>query len=1164
MNSPDLLQMSDTVPEKKRVVVRVGGMTCGSCTKTVSGALNALPGIITVDVQLPDTAAVEYDAGILDVRDIEEAVEECGFDVLREAQDKMSAEKPTKHVIDIGGMTCQSCVQTVTKALQSLEGVSFVNVDLSKEQAVVESTGTVGHLIEAIEDCGFEAGVKSEKQGDKKLVVSTAMGRVAGIKSAVPNSSTIASPAAGNIKSVTLTIQGMTCAACVSTIEKHLRAQPGIVSCKVALLAERGYVQFKERDLTPESVREMVDDVGFEAQIIQDEEVGTVDLKIFGMTCASCSGKIERELSKVDGVKSVAVNLLGQSGKVTYDASALGVRDIIEKIEQLGFTAFLAEVGSNAQIESLERTREIQEWRHAFWSAFQFALPVSIISMICPMLPLIRDIMRWQPIGGLFLDDLLMLFLSIPVQFGIGKRFYVSAYKAYSHGSYTMDVLITLGTTIAFVFSVAMMIYSVCVRGTTHVQVFFETSTTLITFITLGRYLENLAKGKTSGALSRLMRLVPSEAVLLEADPASPGGHVTYQERNIPTEYIQAGDLLKVFPGERVPTDGVVEFGSTQIDESLVTGEPVPVSKKVGDSVIGGTVNTSGVVHVRAVRVGADTALSQIIKLVEEAQMSKAPIQDIADKVAGMFVPFVVGLGAVTFLIWLIVGYAGYSPPGFHGESPLFVALSMAIAVIVVACPCALGLATPTAVMVGTGVGAKLGILIKGGDALEVATRVTKVVFDKTGTLTRGKLGVAGVLVSGVEWSEEEVLSLIGAAENGSEHPLGRAVVKYVKERGLEKAMGDWAAEDFEAVSGKGVKCTLQSVRTKQTVHCAIGNYGFVKSLGGPETMPNLFNNFRNHHENSGHTVIYIAFLTAAQGPFTLISSLALADELKPEAPAVIRALHSMGISTTLLTGDQPATANHIGQQCHIPPSEIHAGISPSGKKTFIQRFQKQNHVVAMCGDGLNDSASIAQSDMGICVFGGTDVVVEAARVVLMRDDLRDVVTAIDLGRHIFRRIKWNFAWASGYNLIMIPLAMGLGAPWGIIMPAMVAGMAMSFSSVSVVVSSLGLKFYRPPKRLFVQPEDEFDETFALQSSLSSSFSDSDLEIGPLASLTSPMTPRTPLGLAVEYTAVGKKRKSWKGPEWVRTVVGISKSVWGKEKEPRSDGKYFQIGEEEA
>ncbi|TPX32834.1 hypothetical protein SmJEL517_g04146 [Synchytrium microbalum] len=1006
--------------------------------------------------------------------------------------------------IRIDGMHCQSCVNAVTLALKPFPGVKNIAVSLQDNRAdLICDMGIVSipDVLAAIEDCGFESALMSGEDNTNNTVAALPMSEpllvdptpifTASIPpQPIPSKMTdststllmtpqppitpILSLPSPNIKSPSsstfakrahLQVLGMTCASCVASIEKHLKTTPGVISAQIALLAERAEVLYDTRITSPANIAQAIEDIGFDASVLPDQAVGSVDLKIFGMTCASCSGTIERELRAMHGIRVANVNLLGQQGHFEFDKNRIGIRDIVNRIEDLGFNALMADLSSNAQIESLNRTREIQEWKVSFWRALSLALPVTAISMVLPLSNWGCAMVNAVVLPGLTCGNLLQGVLTIPVQFGIGRRFYIASTKAISHGTATMDVLIVLGTSLAFVYSV-MAIFDAMFFSPSHAspEVFFETCTTLITFVTLGRYLENLAKGRTGTALSKLISLAPSTACLLEpttnnnaADAVKDSKtdmklstHVSYTEKSIPVEFIKVGDLLKVVPGDRIPADGIVETGASDVDESLVTGEPIPIRKKIGDAVIGGTVNGSGTFAMKASRVGADTALSQIVKLVNDAQTSKAPIQSMADAVAGYFVPSVILLGGLTFLMWMcILVNVGQVPPAFPKDSNyLYVCLNLAISVIVVACPCALGLATPTAVMVGTGVGAQLGILIKGAASLEIGHRVTKIVFDKTGTLTAGKMSVVKAEYFKTRVTKGDAhatLQLIGAAEVGSEHPLGRAISKYGLVTLNQQAYSNQVTE-FEAVGGSGVTCHIAG----HTV--LIGNTDWMKKHG--VAVSHEVAAVRESLESLGHTVVLGAI------DDELACLLGLADSIKPEAVTAINALRKIGVKVAMVTGDQELTARAVARQIGI--TEVHAGISPAGKKHLITEFQKTD-VVAMVGDGVNDSASIAQSDMGIAVFGGTDVAVEAANVVLMRPDLTDVVTALDLSRVIFQRIRLNFFWATIYNAIMIPLAMGAFAPWGFILHPMLAGMAMSLSSVSVVVSSLLLKSYKKP-----------------------------------------------------------------------------------------------------
>ncbi|RKP00030.1 hypothetical protein CXG81DRAFT_13717, partial [Caulochytrium protostelioides] len=969
--------------------------------------------------------------------------------------------------IGVHGMTCQSCVRSVTAALEALPGVQTVLVSLTQNLATIayDAHRIQRHRLEAaINDMGFEASAPNS------VVVTPAR----------PEMEAAAAAAAAATRTVHLEVAGMTCGSCVATIENGLRALPAVVFCKVSLLSERAEIHVRNAlVLSDAEVAEWVEQMGFDAKPISVARTGHINLQITGMTCSSCSGTIERELIKLPGITSVSVNLLGNCGTFEYDKQICGIRDIIEAIEGLGFDAALSDMGSKAQAESLQRTQEIEAWRAAFWSTFALALPVSIISMILPMLwPRVSQI---ELLPGLLLTDLVQLLLTVPVQLGaVGRRFYRSAYKSVSHGAYTMDVLVAIGTSIAFLFSVINMVVAVCHQHH-HPQIFFETSTTLITFISLGRWLENSAKAKTSQALSALLTSAPTKAILLV--PTASG---EYDEREIPTEYVQVHDLLKILPGERLPSDGCVVFGASDVDESLVTGEPLPVMKRAGDGVIGGTVNGSGLLRVRATRVGADTTLSQIVKLMHDAQTSKASIQGFADRVAGAFVPGVLALGVGTFLGWILVlTLTGWRPVALFGDTtrsstqhitPLSVCINLAISVICVACPCALGLATPTAVMVGTGVGAQQGILIKGAGSIEVADRVTTVVFDKTGTLTEGNMSVvtfrlyhpdhqAALPDADALSIEQAFFHLVGQAETSSEHPIARAIVRFAHEMAGWKRKPGFHAElvAFDNTPGSGIAATLQM--QGHTYAVRMGHAAFLEAAshddqaggggGGGTAVPASVREQKAQNERMGYTTI----LVAINGHFAGL--LAVADTLKPEAVTTVRALGRLGIHVVMITGDQQATADVIARECEI--EIVHAGVSPMGKKHLVERMQQAGEIVAMIGDGINDSASLAQANMGIAVHGGTDMSVQASDVVLMRPDLLDLVVAIDLSKTIFRRIRLNFLWATLYNLFMIPVAMGLCVPFGVTLPPMVSGMAMSLSSVSVVASSLLLKQYTRP-----------------------------------------------------------------------------------------------------
>ncbi|KAF9096980.1 hypothetical protein BGX23_010023 [Mortierella sp. AD031] len=1057
---------------------------------------------------------------------------------------------PGKITLPVIGMTCMSCVNAITSVLSSSPGVKDIKVSLKQEQAVVEydpSTIQPGQIKEAIEDCGFDVPFDTQpldladsaafsttlSQASTIVSSGTPPPQSLGLLSAanlsqqqqqhqymsspstpIPTTAnnnntdtlknkhplqsshaTLSKALKGSVKSAQLSIQGMTCASCVASIEKSLKSTPGLVSIKVALLAERATIEYIEGETSPREIADLIDDIGFEASPIVEKRKDQVDLQVFGMTCASCVNSIEGELRKMPGIISASVSLTLQAAKVEYDNTVLGARDIVERIEDMGFDALLSGRSQTAQIESLGRKKEVAEWRKALIVSFTFAFPVFVISMILPMCAWGRPIYNFPLIFGTVLGDVLAFFLTIPVQFGIGMRFIISAYKSLKHGVATMDVLISLGTLSAFTFSTFSLLYSMFDPEHHPASVFFDTSSMLITFVTFGRYLENMAKGETSAALSKLMCLTPSTCTIYVVDPKT--GERT-SEKKIPSELVQKGDVIKIVPGDKIPTDGVVISGHSTVDESMVTGEVEPISKTAGSQVIGGTVNGLGTFDMEAVRVGSETALAQIVQLVEDAQTSKAPIQAYADKIAGYFVPTVIAMALLTFVVWMVISHTMVEeklPMMFMHEPSKFVAcLKLCISVIVVACPCALGLSTPTAVMVGTGVGAQHGILIKSGNALEAAHKITKVVFDKTGTLTVGKMVVASwnlykpsssssgggpgspttpgspvTLLPGLDsgsfshqstdaMGDQDFFRIVGAAESASEHPLGRAIGEYAKEL-LKMSKLDATVSEFTSATGQGIECTVtlpsgSSVGGTDKFRVLVGNKSWLNE--NQIRLPSSLANDQMTQERAGRTTV----LVAMNGSF--VGFIALADTIKPEAAATVAKLQQMGIQVAMVTGDQPLVAQVIASECGI--HDVHAGISPSGKTKIVTTMQQQGHSVAMIGDGINDSPALAQSDLGIALVSGTDIAMEAADMVLMRGDLTDVVAAVDLCRTIFRRIRYNFAWACIYNLLGVPFAMGIFLPWGLHLHPMMAGLLMAFSSVSVVASSLLLKMWKKPE----------------------------------------------------------------------------------------------------
>ena len=1102
-------------------------MTCGACTSAVEGAFKNVNGAGSVSVSLVmERAVVQHNPQLLSPEQVQEIIEDRGFDseVLSTDIPEGSGTKETSSyntsteedgvaslsttTLAVEGMTCGACTSAVESGFKNVSGIKSMSISLLSERAVVEHDSSIitpEAIAEIIEDRGFGANILTTQLSPPSPLQT---------KPLASKQSQL------DLTTTTVSIEGMFCGSCTSAVEGGFHNVPGLVQFNISLLAERAVIVHDPDKLSAEHIAEIIEDLGFDAKILasqrgsaeQSTAVRNVYLKVFGLSTSSSAAALEDTLRSLPGITSAVVHLTTSRVNIVHNPSFTGLRALVEAIEKLGYNALLADADdNNAQLESLAKTREIQEWRRAFYYSLSFAIPVFFISMAIPMTMPSLDFgsfLLWIP--GLYLGDLLCLTLTVPVQFGIGKRFYISSYKSLKHGSPTMDVLVTLGTSAAFFFSVAAMLVSILIPPHTRPSTVFETSSMLITFITLGRYLENSAKGQTSKALSRLMSLAPSMATIY-ADPIaaekaaedwdaaavsrsgeskSPISHNqsggAAEEKIIPTELIEVGDIVVLRPGGQVPADGTVTRGQSYFDESMVTGEAVEILKRPGSELMAGTVNGAGRIDFRVTRAGRDTQLSQIVKLVQEAQTSRAPIQRMADIVAGYFVPAIIALGLLTFASWMVLSHV--LPPSacpdifLRPESggKFMVCLKLCISVIVFACPCALGLSTPTAVMVGTGVGAQEGILVKGGAALEIATKVTHVVFDKTGTLTMGKMSVPEVQLEQIweanDWRRKLWWSLIGLAEMGSEHPIGRAILDVAKQElsiGSE-GMIDGSVGDFEAIVGKGICASVEPATSalpkRYKVH--VGNLSYLNSQGITLPAKILTTSPVDLHDGisealpTGTTQIYVAIDNTYAGV------LSLSDTIKPSAAATVAALGRMNITSSLVTGDQYSTAVAVAARVGIPKVNIHAGVSPDQKQNIIKDIQEQGITVAMVGDGINDSPALATANIGIALSSGTDVAMEAADIVLMRpEDMLSVAASLSLSRTIFRRIKLNLVWACLYNLIGLPFAMGFGLvlPGHIMMPPMAAGAAMAASSVSVVCSSLLLKFWKRPGWMTVE-----------------------------------------------------------------------------------------------
>ena len=807
------------------------------------------------------------------------------------------------------------------------------------------------------------------------------------------------------IQKESLKIAGMSCAACALRIEKGLGKVEGVSSANVNFAMERATVEFDDKLANMQKLEQVVAKLGY--SIIKEVETkdSNAVFKITGMSCAACSAKIEKRLSKLGGVSKANVNLTTEKATVEFDPSEIKISEMIKAIEALGYKAEKAEEITQDR-EKEQREKEIKKLRITLIFSIILSSPL-VLAMILSLLRI--DI----PILSILHNPYFQLAIATPIQFIIGFRFYKHAFFALRSKSSNMDVLISMGTSAAYFFSLYNVFYEKVEMGGMK-NLYFEAAAVIITLILLGKYLESVAKGKTSEAIKKLMGLQAKTARVIRDG----------NEEDIPIEEVETGDIVVVRPGEKIPVDGKIVDGNSSIDESMLTGESLPVEKKSGDLCIGATINKFGTFKFEATKIGKDTVLSQIVKMVEDAQGSKAPIQKIADKVAGVFVPTVIGIAVMTFLIW------------YFTKGDLTEAIVSAVAVLVIACPCALGLATPTAIMVGTGKGAENGILIKGGEHLETAYKVNAVVLDKTGTITKGQPEVTDILLLN-NMDEKELLMLASMTEKKSEHPLGVAI--YDNGKNQLGAIPD--PDSFEAIPGRGVK----SVIGEKSIYMGTRKLMFEKNIDMGEIDAKL-----ESLENDGKT----AMLMAINNKMAAI--IAVADTLKENSKEAIEELQNMGIDVYMITGDNKRTANAIARQVGI--KNVLAEVLPENKAEEVEKLKKSGKVVAMVGDGINDAPALATADIGMAIGTGTDVAIEAADITLMRGDLRTIPAAIRLSRKTMNKIKQNLFWAFFYNIIGIPFA-----AFGFLNP-MIAGGAMAFSSVSVVTNSLSLKRYNPSK----------------------------------------------------------------------------------------------------
>jgi len=822
------------------------------------------------------------------------------------------------------------------------------------------------------------------------------------------------------LKKIDLPITGMSCASCVAKIEKGLSKMSGIVDAKVNFATEKATLVFNPSKVHIGDFVATIKDLGYEAGVEK------VTLPIHGMSCASCVKKVEGALSGLEGVIRATVNFATERATVQYIPGTVSMEDFKRTVRDAGYEVLEGETVKKEDIvdrEKAAREAEYGRLKRKLFAGVFFVIPIFLLAYwkslgLSKLLELSREI-----------NFYLQLAFQTPIQFWVGWQFYIGAWKSAKHKSADMNTLIAVGTSAAYLYSVLATFFPglFTAQGLT-AEVYFDTAGAIIVLIILGRLLEARAKGQTSEAIKKLIGLqVKTARVIREG-----------QEIDIPVEEVAIGELVMVRPGEKVPVDGIIKEGRSSVDESMVTGESIPVEKNPGDEVIGATINKTGTFTFEAKKVGKDTMLAQIINLVQEAQGSKPPIARLVDVIASYFVPAVMAIGVLTFIIWY-----------FFGPSPaLTYAVLNFVAVLIIACPCALGLATPTSIMVGTGKGAENGILIRGGEALETAHKLNAVVMDKTGTLTKGQPSVTDIWESN-GYKKQEILRYAASAEKGSEHPLGEAIVNRAKEENIPLI----SPEDFRAIAGHGIEAVIDGRSI------IMGNLKLMRERGIPlDGLEKKAEEF----SNQGKTPMFVAIDNQAAG------IIAVADTLKENSREAVEALHRMGIEVIMITGDNRRTAEAIARQIGI--DRVLAEVLPEVKADEVKKLQAEGKKVAMVGDGINDAPALAQADVGIAIGTGTDVAMESADITLISGDLRGAVTAIALSKATIRNIKQNLFWAFAYNTLLIPVAAGILFPFfGILLNPIFAAAAMGLSSVTVVSNSLRLKRFKPPTLSFAQ-----------------------------------------------------------------------------------------------
>uniref|UniRef100_A0A8C7BWK8 Copper-transporting ATPase 1 n=1 Tax=Neovison vison TaxID=452646 RepID=A0A8C7BWK8_NEOVI len=1067
-------QRSPSYTSDSTATFLIDGMHCKSCVLNIESTLSTLQYVSSVIVSLEKRSAiVKYNASSVTPETLRKAIEAMlpgqyrvsitsEVESISNSPSSSSLQKiplsiashplTQQTVINIDGMTCNSCVQSIESVILKKAGVKSIQVSLANGNGTVEYDPlltTPETLREAIEDMGFDAALSDTNE--PFVIIAQTSSEMPLLTSTNEFYTKMMTPIndaeAKTTSKCYIQVTGMTCASCVANIERNLRREEGIYSVLVALMAGKAEVRYNPAVIQPPMIAEFIRELGFGATMIEnaDEGDGVLELVVRGMTCASCVHKIESTLTKHRGIFYCSVALATNKAHIKYDPEIIGPRDIIHRVESLGFEASLVKKDRSAS--HLDHKREIRQWRRSFLVSLFFCIPV--MGLMIYMMAMDHHLTTLHHNKNISQEEMIKI-----------------------HSSMFLERQILPGLSIMNLLS-----FLLCVP----------------------------VQGKTSEALAKLISLQATEATIVTLD----SDNILLSEEQVDVELVQRGDIIKVVPGGKFPVDGRVIEGHSMVDESLITGEAMPVAKKSGSTVIAGSINQNGSLLIRATHVGADTTLSQIVKLVEEAQTSKAPIQQFADKLSGYFVPFIVIVSIATLLVWIIIGFLNFEIvetyfPGYNRsisrtETIIRFAFQASITVLCIACPCSLGLATPTAVMVGTGVGAQNGILIKGGEPLEMAHKVKVVVFDKTGTITHGTpvVNQVKVLVESNKISRSKILAIVGTAESNSEHPLGTAITKYCKQELDTETLG--TCVDFQVVPGCGISCkviniegllhknnwkieenniknaslvqigasneqssTSSSMIIDAQLSSALNAQQYKVLIGNREWMirnglviNNDVDDYMTEHERKGRTAVLVAV------DDELCGLIAIADTVKPEAELAVRILQSMGLEVVLMTGDNSKTARSIASQVGI--TKVFAEVLPSHKVAKVKQLQEEGKRVAMVGDGINDSPALAMANVGIAIGTGTDVAIEAADVVLIRNDLLDVVASIDLSRKTVKRIRINFIFALIYNLVGIPIAAGVFMPIGLVLQPWMGSAAMAASSVSVVLSSLFLKLYRKP-----------------------------------------------------------------------------------------------------